>query len=165
LDRISLDKVLHHPFFQAKLAEAVPVRSEGLQFTDSFLFRYYNSNVGVFSQWDKCCKSIKHLKPLKQSTKYGSITILACGLLVYEPVNELFKLVLSTDGNYLYECSLHVFVNDSHSLSGEKVHAVDQLGPQLLKHHKYIMKFIDLVKSKTPSVMNIISSDIVCLLH
>ncbi|KAJ3089464.1 Serine/threonine-protein kinase plk4 [Quaeritorhiza haematococci] len=93
------------------------------------------------------------LKPLKQKTKHGTVTILSTGQLMLDFIGEEYLLVISGDSNQI---DFYDREGDPTKLETQRPvrsYTRSSLPAQYVKKYRYAMRFVELVRSKTPKII------------
>lgn len=140
--RMAVDRILLHDFFRYP---SVPLRRP-LRAPRALSSSKSKSTVSRLSTL--------RLKPLKQKTKHGDVEILSSGSVVLDFVGDTYRMVVSGDGASVAfyptpSCKTNWDPSEQKPL---REYACDQLPEKYSKKLNYAVRFVDVVRSKTPKV-------------
>ncbi|TPX56203.1 hypothetical protein PhCBS80983_g04689 [Powellomyces hirtus] len=96
--------------------------------------------------------STVRLKPLKQKTKHGTVTILSTGSLLLDFFGEEYLMVISGDSSQIH---LYDRTGDPTNPTESPIRSYQRssLPAAFAKKFRYASRFVDLVRSKTPKII------------
>ncbi|KAK9761607.1 hypothetical protein K7432_013372 [Basidiobolus ranarum] len=183
--RIQLDRILHHPFLSPSLPTQSLQRSKMPVVRHSPSTVYLEAKVpqeapkteevyqryvkdGEEKDYPKATSlqpiNGERLKPIKQKTKHGTIEILSSGTIVLDLDGEKNIMAISKSGD-----QIHFFEKKSSHLPHEhltvpvKSFTLKSLPEKYESRYRYVYRFVDLIRSKTPKII-FYSSQAKCLL-
>ncbi|KAJ3125904.1 hypothetical protein HK100_010541, partial [Physocladia obscura] len=97
----------------------------------------------------------KRLKTMQQKTKHGNIAILGDGNILLDFYRESNLILISGDSKsvYLYDRSRSSASASIQDLNPHTTYDSQRLPSNISKIHAYAVKFVDLVRSKTPKII------------
>ncbi|KAI8817463.1 kinase-like domain-containing protein [Fimicolochytrium jonesii] len=96
--------------------------------------------------------STQRLKPLKQKTKHGTVSILASGDLLLDFLGEEFLMLISGDSRTIELFDRSTSPTDPQSRPIRR-YTRTSLPSAYVKKYRYASRFVDLVRSKTPKIV------------
>ena len=161
-NRLPLSGVLSHPFFDVSQPvcrlkpsdRILPDMKPKMPFADATATYASSTNqVKPSFQPQKLNNpfSTARLKPLKQKTKHGLIEIMSDGHVFLDFVGEPHFMVISGDGQTVSLYSRNSFTY-GHSQPVDSF-IYTELSSSLMKKHRYAIRFVELVRAKTPKVI------------
>ncbi|KAJ3188955.1 hypothetical protein HDU85_004672 [Gaertneriomyces sp. JEL0708] len=94
----------------------------------------------------------ERLKPLKQKTKHGDVTILPTGELLLDFIGEEYFLVISGDSSRIAMYDRRSVPTDANAVPA-KIYGHTTLPAMYIKKYRYASRFVNLVRSKTPKII------------